>query len=147
MCVSHPPIHPKKATKRTGHDLSIVGTKGDRQDVLVVADEPPGGLAAGNVPQAQLAVPRRAQGKGAVAGNDNVRDEVIVAVQRPFGVTVIVGGVRETPNDDRLVATAAQEQVGIFGRRRQGRDPIIVADQRATQRQTFTAHAAAAFDR
>ena len=58
------------------HDLPVVGAKGHAQHVLGVVLEPPGGLAAGQVPQSQVLVPGARQSKVTVRGQHNIGDKV-----------------------------------------------------------------------
>jgi hypothetical protein len=65
----------------TRNDLSVVGAKGDAEDVVGVADETTGGFARGQVPQAEGLVPRGREGVLAVGRDDNVLDKVVVALR------------------------------------------------------------------
>lgn len=46
------------AVARTGNNLAVVGGEGDGEDIVGVADEGTGGLAAGELPEAERLVPR-----------------------------------------------------------------------------------------
>ena len=59
------------AVTRTGDNLAVVGGEGDGQDVVLVADESAGGLAAGQLPQAEGLVPGGRQSVGTV-GRDHL---------------------------------------------------------------------------
>ena len=100
------------AVARTRDDLAVVGGEGHGQNVVGVADEAAGGLAGGELPQAEGLVPGGGQGVGAVGGNDTVGDDVGVAVERALWVAVagIVAG--QVPDDEGLVTRAGQEHVG-----------------------------------
>ena len=55
---------------RAGDDLAVVGGEGDREDVVVVADEAAGGRAGGKLPKTEGLVPRGGEGVGAVGRDD-----------------------------------------------------------------------------
>ncbi len=88
---------------RARHDLAVVGRKGDREAVLLVAHELLGRLARRNVPQAERRVPRCGQAVLAVLGESNVRHEVRVPAQRALRVADRVGIVLEAPDHHSLV--------------------------------------------
>ena len=46
-----------RAVPRSRHDLTVINREGNGQHVLGVSDEAAGGLAGGEVPEAELAVP------------------------------------------------------------------------------------------
>ncbi len=58
------------AVTGTGDDLAVVGGEGDGKDIVGVADESTGGVAASEFPQTESLVPRGRQGVGAVRGDD-----------------------------------------------------------------------------
>ena len=58
------------AVAGTGNDLAVVGGEGDGEDVVGVADEPPGGDTGGELPEAEGLVPRGGEGVGTVGGDD-----------------------------------------------------------------------------
>lgn len=60
-------------------DLSIVGGKGNGEDVLGVTDELVDGSAAGDVPESDGAVPGGGEGESGVTGEANLRDEMGVS--------------------------------------------------------------------
>jgi hypothetical protein len=60
----------------TGYNLTIVRGKGNTRNALFVSDKATSGLSGGNVPQTKFGIPRGTQGKGTIAGNDNITDEV-----------------------------------------------------------------------
>lgn len=84
-------------------DLPVVSTKADRQNVGGVADESTSGRASVQVPQTKGVVPGRRQGELAVRRDDDVGDEVIVAVKNAFWVAVRVVIAGQLPDDDSLV--------------------------------------------
>lgn len=57
------------AVTRTGDNLAVVGGEGDGQDVVLVANKGAGGLAAGQLPQAEGLVPGGRQSVGTVGGD------------------------------------------------------------------------------
>lgn len=54
----------------TGDDLAVVGGKGNGQDVVGVADESAGGVAGGELPQAESLIPRGRQSVSTVGGDN-----------------------------------------------------------------------------
>lgn len=59
-----------RAVARTGDDLTVVGGEGNRQDIVGVADKGAGGLAGGELPEAEGLIPRRGERIGTVGGDD-----------------------------------------------------------------------------
>lgn len=88
---------------RAGNDLPVVCREADGEDVRRVANEAAGGQAGVKIPQAQRVVPRGGERELAVGGDDDVRNEVVVAVENALGVPVLVLVTGELPDDDGLV--------------------------------------------
>lgn len=84
-------------------DLSVVGRKGNGENILGVADETACALASGNLPQAEGGVPRAGKGELAVNRHDDVGDEVVVATKSTTGVSVVALLAGEGPYNDGLV--------------------------------------------
>ena len=120
---------------RAGDNLAVVGGEGDGQDIAGVADEPAGGLAAGEFPETEGLVPGRGEGVGTVRRDDTVGDDVGVAGQTPLGDTIaslVTGAVQhrqkmvifssrrtyvgrsQVPDDQGLVAGTRQEHVRVL---------------------------------
>ena len=93
---------------RARDDLPVVGAEADRQDIGLVADEATGGETSVQVPKAESVVPGRGQSELAVGRDDNVRDEVVVAVEDALRVAVLILVTGELPDDDRLVCTSCK---------------------------------------
>jgi hypothetical protein len=108
------------AVTRSRDDLTVVGGEGDasqristwpkakqkndlREDIAGVADELAGSQACVEVPEAEGFVPRGRKGELAVRGDDDVRDEVVVAVEDLLGETKVAVLARELPDNDGLV--------------------------------------------
>ena len=89
-------------------DLPVVGREADGEDVGGVADEAAGGRAGVEVPEAESVVPGRRERELAVGGDDDVRDEVVVAVEDALRVAVLILVTGELPDDDRLVCTSCK---------------------------------------
>ena len=89
-------------------DLPVVGREADGEDVGGVADEAAGGSAGVEVPEAESVVPGRGERELAVGGDDDVRDEVVVAVEDALRVAVLILVTGELPDDDRLVCTSCK---------------------------------------
>lgn len=60
------------AVTGTGDDLAVVGGEGDGEDIVGVANKSSGGVAGGELPEAESLVPRGGKSVGAVRG-DNLR--------------------------------------------------------------------------
>ena len=74
----------------TRNDLSVISTEADREDIRGVADESAGGETGVQIPETESVVPGRREGELAVGGDDNIRNEVVVAVENSLGVAVRV---------------------------------------------------------
>ena len=88
---------------RARDDLPVVSREADGEDIGGVADEAAGRVASVEVPQAECVVPRGGERELAVGGDDDVRDEVVVAVEDALRVAVLILVTGELPDDDRLV--------------------------------------------
>lgn len=143
------------AVAGTGDDLSVISTEADGEDIRGVANESAGGLAGVQVPETESVIPRRGERELAVGGDDNVGNEVVVAVENLFGVTVADVVASQLPDDDRLVyrlyetalrrsiksnnrtSRRGQNHVRVLRRRCDGGDPSLVALQRSQETQRF----------
>lgn len=90
---------------RAGDNLPVVGGEADGEDVGGVADEATGRVTGVEVPQAERVVPGRGESELAVGGDDDVRDEMVVAVEDALRVAILILVARELPDDDRLIYT------------------------------------------
>lgn len=88
---------------RARDDLPVVGAEADGEDIGGVADEAAGGGTGVQVPETESVVPGSGESELAVRGDNNVRDEVVVAVEDTLGVTVRILVAGQLPNDDSLV--------------------------------------------
>ena len=93
---------------RTRDNLPVVCAEGDRQDIGSVANELTGGETSDKVPKAECVIPGRGEGKLAVGGDDDVRDEVVVPVEDTLGVAVLVLVPGQCPDDDRFVCARGE---------------------------------------
>jgi hypothetical protein len=89
------------------HDLAVIGGESDAKNVVLVADEAAGGGALVQVPEAQGVVPRGGQSELAVRRDDDIGDEVAVAVKALLGNAVVALLVGQVPDDDGLVCKAS----------------------------------------
>ena len=89
-------------------DLPVVSGEADGQDIGGVADEAAGGETSVQVPETESVVPRRRKRELAVRGDNDVRDEVVVAVEDALRVAVLILVTGELPDDDRLVCTSCK---------------------------------------
>lgn len=88
---------------RTRDNLSVVCAEADRQDIGGVANESASGLASVQVPETQGVVPRGGKGELSIGRDDDVRDEVVVAMKNSFWVAIRVLIASKLPNNDGLV--------------------------------------------
>lgn len=93
---------------RARDDLPVVSREADGEDIGGVADEAAGRVASVEIPQAERVVPRGGERELAVGGDDDVRDEVVVAVEDALRVAVLILVTGELPDDDRLVCTSCK---------------------------------------
>lgn len=70
------------AVTGSGNDLAVVGGEGNGEDIVGVADECPGGLTGGELPQAERLVPRGGQSVGTVGG-DNLYPNARISQPHP----------------------------------------------------------------
>ena len=94
---------------RARDNLSVVSAEADGKDIRGVADETAGGETGVEVPEAESVVPGRGKSELAVGGDDDVRDEVVVAVEDALRVTVLVLIPSQRPDDDRLVCARGEQ--------------------------------------
>ena len=81
---------------------------------LGVVLEAAGGLAGGEVPEAEGLVPRAGEGEVAVGGENHVGHEVGVAVQSLLGHSVLAVLAGQLPHDQGLVTAAGQDHVRVL---------------------------------
>ena len=92
-----------------------------------MADEAAGGGTGVQVPKTEGLVPRGGESKLTVGGDDNVGDEVVVAVEESRGVAVVRVITAELPDDDGAVTRSGEEEVGVLLGGGDGGDPALVA--------------------
>jgi hypothetical protein len=68
-----------------------------------VSDESTRGLAGVEIPETESVIPRCGEGKLAIGGDDDVRDEVVVSVQNAFWISVCILVTGQLPDNDSLV--------------------------------------------
>ena len=95
---------------RTRDDLPVISTEADGQDVRSVADESASGLASVEVPKAESVIPRSREGELAIGRDNDIRDEVVVAVEDSLGVAVALFVASQLPDDDGLVYSAGKRR-------------------------------------
>ena len=88
---------------RTGDNLPVVCAERDRQDIGGVANELTGGETSVKVPKTECVIPRRGESELAIGRDDNIGNEVVVAVEDALGVAVSVFVTSQGPDDDSLV--------------------------------------------
>ena len=111
-----------------------------------MSNESAGGLSGGNVPQAELTVPRGRKSKGAIGRDDNIGDEVGMSTKGTSGESVFVvldvrgggsGSVVKLPDNNGLITGRTQQQVGVFGGGGKAGDPVAVSLKGSSQSQSF----------
>lgn len=112
------------------HDLPVVSGETDGEDIGGVTDETTGSLAGVKVPETESVVPGRGERELAVGGDDDVRYEVVVALQLSLRVAVRVLAAGEGPDDDSLVSRRGEDNVRVLRRRRDCGDPALVSGER-----------------
>jgi hypothetical protein len=93
---------------RSRDDLPVISTEADGQDVRSVANESAGGLAGVEVPEAESVIPGSREGELAVGRDNDIRDEVVVAVEDALGVPIALIIAGQLPDDDGLVYSAGK---------------------------------------
>merc|ERR1719219_2153291 len=126
------------ATRRD--DLSVVGGEGDTQYVVLVSDESGGGDASLDVPEAERLVPRGGDSELTARGNDNVGDEVVVALESADWEAVGAGVLGQAPDDEGLVTRRGNEHFWVLWVGGDLGDPVTVALEGASQVHNFLCH-------
>lgn len=88
---------------RTGDDLSVICAEANRQNVRGVSNETAGGQSSVEVPKTEGMVPRGGKGKLAVRRDNDIGNEMVVAMENSLGVTVRILVASQLPNNDTLV--------------------------------------------
>ena len=96
-------------------DLSVIGGKGNGENVLLVTNELGDGSASGNVPKADGTVPRSGESETGVTGELDLADEVGVASHHLSGhapglVLVLITHWVESPLDEGLIAGSGEKE-------------------------------------
>ena len=86
-----------------GDDLPVVGREADGEDIGGVANEAASGETGVQVPETESVIPGSREGELAIRGDDDIGDEVVVAVENALGVAVAVLVAGQLPDDDGLV--------------------------------------------
>jgi len=116
---------------RSRNNLTVVSREGNRKNILLVSNEPTGGLSGGDVPKTQFGVPGSGEGELTVGGDNDITHEVRVSAKSTASIAIIVGGVGmgKLPDDDALVTGRRQKKVGVFRSGGKGGDPVTVSFQ------------------
>ena len=96
---------------RAGNNLSIVSTEANRQNVRCMSNEAAGGQSGVEVPETEGVVPGRGKGKLAIRRDNNIRNEVVVAVENSLGVTIRIFVARQLPDNNGLVWIMSSDQI------------------------------------
>jgi len=114
---------------RTRDNLSVVGRESDGKNILLVSNESLGGNTVLQVPKAESAIPRAGQSESSIGGEDNVRDDVGVALERTLGNTgsvILAVGIIQSPGDDGLVTGRGNQHIRSIAVSREGGDGATV---------------------
>lgn len=88
---------------RTGDNLPVISTEADRQNIGSVTNELTGGETGIKVPETECMIPGGRKGELAVRGDDDVGNEVVVAVENALWVAVGIFITSQGPNNDGFV--------------------------------------------
>jgi len=89
--------------------LAVVAGEGDGENVLGVTNEAAGGGPSGEVPEAELAIPRAGEAELTVGRDHNVLDVVSVADEGATGEAVVTLLTGELPDEGGLVTAQVGE--------------------------------------
>jgi len=103
-----------RAITRSRHDLTVVSREGHGKNVLCVALELLGALARLDLPKTKGTVPRSRKSELSIRGQDNVRDEVVVAAKGTTGISVVTFLAGKGPYDDGLVAGCGKDHLRVL---------------------------------
>lgn len=92
-----------RSVTRTGNDLPVISAEADGKNVRGVANEATSGVASVEVPEAEGVIPGRRQSELAVRRDNDIRNEVVVAMKDALGVAVGVLVAGQLPDNDSLV--------------------------------------------
>jgi len=122
-------------------DLSVVGGEGNGEYVVLVAGESGGGDTSFEVPESEGLVPRSGDSELTARADNDVRDEVVVALQSLHWVTVHITVSVEVPDDEGLVSGGGDEHIWELWVGSNLSYPAAVALERALQGHDFlTSH-------
>lgn len=120
-----------------GDDLPVVSGEGNREDVLGVTNKAAGGLSTSNLPEAKSAVPGSGERELSVRRDNNIGDEVAVALEGLAGVGIGVGIPGQRPDHDRLVTGRREDHVRILDGGGDTGDPVSVPTEGAAKGKSF----------
>lgn len=121
-------------------DLSVVGTKGNAHNVLLVSVEGGAGDASLDIPKSEGLVPRSGNGKLTARTDDDVTDKVVVSFQSLDWHAVVVGSrvFGQAPHDEGVVARTRDEHFWVDWAAGDLGDPATVALEGTAQVHNFT---------
>ena len=121
----------------SGKDLSVISGQGDGEDVLGVSNELVDGLAGGDVPEADGAVPRGREAEATISSEADLVNEVRVSGEHllgssPLNIILISVSFVKLPLDKGLVARAGEEEfnflsINLLLTNSEGGNPATVA--------------------
>jgi len=121
----------------TRDNLPVIGGERDREDVTSVSNKSSGGYTSGEFPQSEGLVPRSRESVGTVRGDNTVRDNVSVTVERPLWDTVVLLITGEVPDNQRLVTRTRQKHIWVLEGGSKTGDPSTVTLQSSAQDHVF----------
>jgi len=94
-----------------GDDLSVVGGEGNGEYVVLVSGESGGGDTSLKIPESEGLVPGSGDSELTARADDDIGDEVVVALQSLHWVTVHITVSVEVPDDEGLVSGGGDEHI------------------------------------
>ena len=95
------------------NNLAVISREGDREDISLVADKAAGGGSSAQVPKTKGLIPGSRESKLSIRGDDNVFNEVIVAVKRLLGESIVDIIAGQVPYQHSLIARRGQQDVRV----------------------------------
>lgn len=84
-------------------DLTVISREGNAKNIVFVTDKAAGSCTLVQVPKTESVIPRAGKSELTIGRDDNVRDEVAVAMETLLGDTIVALLVSQVPDDDGLV--------------------------------------------
>jgi len=123
---------------RTRDDLAVVAGEGDGEDILSVANEAASGDTSVQIPQAKRSVPAGRESKLGIRRQDDILNEVSVALEGALGSAILVLLACESPFNESSITRSSQQHVSGGGRvgvagGGDGSHPVLVVSELTTE--------------